>query len=376
MDMFSVASDGPSQRRVTVRTIAKAAGVHYTTVSRVLAHPPSQNDSPAATRVREVASAHGYSRNVWAASLRSGRTQMVGVVVPHLTDVLMAEIYEAIQARAAELGYLAVGSVSQDKQDEQSHQIRDLVARRVDGLLIGDAHLDGGQMLDVLGQDFPSVLFVRRFSDWPHIGWDDEHGGYLVGQHFVAEGHERFGVIAGPSHASPSVDRVRGFHRAIEEAGFNPLSVLQVGSSFDATGGAAGAEQLLEAKDLPTAIFAMNDYSAIGAMGSIRSRGLIVGRDIAVAGYNDISIAANLTIPLTSVSVPTDVLGAASFDMLLARLEGRPVRSRLFTPSLQARASSSSNAASDVVPVGTSGTSGPGPSSKSNMASDATTPRT
>lgn len=374
--MFDRTGAESNRQRVTVRTIAEAAGVHYTTVSRVLAQPSSPKESPTARLVRSIAIEHGYSRNVWAASLRSGRTQMIGVVAPHLTDVLMAEIYEAIQRRAAELGYLAVGSASHDEEDKQGRQIRDLVARRVDGLLIGDAHLDGGQMLDVLDQDFPFVLFVRRFSDWPHIGWDDEHGGYLVGRHFVAEGHKRFGVIAGPPHASPSVDRVQGFRRAIEEAGFSPSSVLHVGSSFDVAGGRAGAEQILEAKYLPTAVFAMNDYSAIGAMGAFRSRGLEVGRDIAVSGYNNASIAAELTIPLTSVSVPTEELGAGSLDMLIARLGGASVRSRLFTPSLIARESSSSNVASKFAHVRTSEVPSPDLLSRSNRESDAASPRT
>ncbi len=329
-----------------MRTIAEAAGVHYTTVSRVLAQAPSPNESPKAKRIREIALEHGYSRDVWAASLRSGRTRMVGVIVPHLTDVLMAEVYEAIRRRAAELGYLAVSSASQDDPLEQSNQIRDLLARRVDGLLIGDAHLDGGQMLDVLDESVPFVLFVRRFSSWPHIGWDDEQGGYLIGQHFVAEGHEHFGVIAGPSHASASVDRVRGFRRAIEEAGLDPSRIFEVDSSFDAVGGREGAERLIADGRLPTAVFAVNDYSAIGAMGCFRSRGLEVGRDIAVAGYNDISISADLTIPLTSVRVPTEELGASAFDMLLQRLEKRPVRSRLLTPTLIVRESSASRPAS------------------------------
>lgn len=328
-------------RRVTVRTIAEAAGVHYTTVSRVLAQQPSPNESATATLVRKIAAEQGYSRDIWAASLRSRQTRMVGVIVPHLTDVLMSEIYEAIRRRASELGYLAVGTASQDEHTEQGNQIRGLLNRRVDGLLIGDAHLDGGKMLAELKSDFLFVLFVRRFSDWPHIGWDDESGGYQIGRHFIEQGHSRFAVITGPAHASTSVDRVTGFRKAIEEAGMDQSAVREIGSSFSADGGRAGAEQLMEEGDHPTAVFAVNDYSAIGAMGCFRARGLEIGKDIAVAGYNDISISADLVVPLTSVRVPTEELGSTAFDMLLQRLEGHSARSRLLTPTLVVRESSS-----------------------------------
>lgn len=325
--------------RATVRSIAKVAGVHYSTVSRILNNPPSAKDSELALRVWRIAEEANYSPDFGAASLRTGRTKMVGVIVPRLTDVVMAGIFESIQSRASQCGYLALASFSNDNEIEQVARTYALLDRRVDGLLIGDSHLSSDLLAELEARDVNFVLFARRSASYPHVGWDDELGGYIVGKHFVELGHTNIGVVAGPAFASTSIDRVNGFVRALKESGIDLPSSHIVESSFYAEGGRIGAEKLLQSIR-PSAIFAVNDYSAIGVMGALRDAGLLVGRDVAVAGYNDIDVSRDLTIPLTSVKVPKEELGEIAMDMLLQKIQRIPTISRRLAPSLVVRASS------------------------------------
>jgi LacI family transcriptional regulator len=163
----------------------------------------------------------------------------------------------------------------------------------------------------------------------------------LVANHFLGLGHSRIAVIAGPPHASTSVDRVRGFLETLRKAGVEVPPSMVVPSAFDVHGGRSSAAQLLKGSPRPTAIFAVNDYAAIGVMGMVRATGLRVGVDVAVVGYNNISIDGDLLVPLTSISVPIDEMGRIAVEMLLSRIAGQvPDDSRRLTPALIVRESS------------------------------------
>lgn len=332
------------QRHATLRAIAQSAGVDVSTVSRVLNGSPEEAQRAAsrqtADEIRQWAARLNYRPNPHAASLRTRRSNLIGVLVPRLSDLVLATVYEGIEDAAARHGMTTFVMNSRDQAAEQRQRTELALSRRVDGLIFGDAHIDGAFLDDIAGQQVPFVLVNRRAGDHPAVTCDDYEGGRLVAEHFLELGHTRVGVIAGEPFASTGIDRTTGFLDRCREAGVDVPSSRVVHSHFDATGGRAAADRLLRSRTRPTAIFAVNDFAAIGALGALRDQGLRPGHDVAVAGYNDTPLAAELPIPLTSVRSPMHEMGARALELLLRVLAGEPAASERLTPALVVRASS------------------------------------
>lgn len=336
-------SGGEKRRPSTLRTVARVAGVDVSTASRVLNGSPAEARkaaSPAkAAEIRRVAEQLAYRPNPHAASLRTRRSRLIGVLVPRLSDIVLATVYEGIEDAAAERGLATFVMNSRDLPAEQRGRTELALSRRVDGLIFGDAHVDGGFLDEIAAGPVPFVLVNRRAGRHPSVTCDDYLGGRLVADHFLELGHERAAVIAGEPYASTGIDRTAGFADRYREAGLPLPAARIVPSHFDAAGGRRAAERLLRGPDRPTAVFAVNDFAAIGVLGTLRDHGLRPGKDVAVAGFNDIPLAAELPIPLTTVRSPVHEMGVRGLDLLVRRLEGRPVESVRLAPGLVVRAS-------------------------------------
>jgi len=331
--------------RVTLRDVAVRAGVHVSTASRVLRRREHGSGSrgqgsDTAARIRRIADELGYRPDPYAASLRTQRTNTFGVLVPALTDLVLATIYDAIEATARERGYDTFVANTRDDPDEQRRRVDLLLDRRVDGLILGDARLDSAFVDELAARDVPFVLTSRRHGDHPSVTCDDELGGRLAAQHLLGLGHRRLAVVAGEPYASTGQDRSRGFLDVCRENGVRVAESRILNSGFDVAGGRAAAERLLAGRTLPTAIFAVNDFAAIGVMGALRDYGLRVGEDVAVVGYNDVSVARELPVPLSTVRSPLRAMGEQAVTALIARLEGQQVEAVRLPPEMIRRASS------------------------------------
>ncbi|MFF3896249.1 LacI family DNA-binding transcriptional regulator [Streptomyces sp. NPDC001812] len=338
------AGAGPRTGRapVTLAQIARQAGVHVSTVSRALSQDDSVRGgvaSETATQIRALAEELGYQRDPAGAALRTGRSRMLGVLVPRLTDIVLATVYEGIDAAAATAGYHTVVANTGDDCEMQRRRVDALLARRVDGLVLGDARSDSGLVAELAKRRIPLVLVSRRLPGRVSVTTDDVRGGRLAGEHLLGLGHRRAAVVAGEPYASTGAERTRGFLDAFAEAGLPIPESHVVHSRFDVPGGRAAAERLLSLRPMPTAVFAVNDFAAIGVMAAVRDADLTVGRDVAVVGYNDVALAAALPVPLTSVRSPMYRMGELAATTLVNMLEGKPVRSRRLRPTLVARAS-------------------------------------
>lgn len=332
-----------SGRRATLKTIAELTGLHVSTVSRVLngttAGARSASEATA-ERVRQVASEVGYVPDIQAAGLRKQSSRLIGVVMARLTDQVLASIYEGVEQSATRHGFQTMVSNSWDDPATRQAHVEMLLSRRVDAMMFGDAHVDGGFVGEFAARGVPFVLINRRAADHPSVTCDDYEGGRLAAEHLFALGHRRVGVLAGLPYASNGIDRTAGFAGYFAERG-HPLPPERiVHASFDSAGGAAGTERLLADGPRPTGIFAVSDFAAIGAMGVLRRRGLLPGRDVAVVGFNDVPIAEQLIVPLTSVHNPMYEVGARGVDLLIKVMRGEPVESVLLAPELRVRASS------------------------------------
>jgi LacI family transcriptional regulator len=326
--------------RVTIQEIARRAGVHKSTVSRALraASEPNLSDAPGSEltqRIVGIARDLGYQPDYSAAGLRTRRTRSIGVLVPRLTDVVLATIYEGIESTVRRHGYQALVANTNDDPAQRQELIDVMQSRRIDGLIVADAHLDAE---GIGSASVPTVLVNRRLPGMPSFTCDDEEGGRLVGRHFAELGHTQVAIIAGPAWASTGVDRTRGCLEALKDAAVAIPRNAVVHSGFDSESGYAVTRQLLRRRKPPTAIFAVNDYAAIGALAALRDLGLRPGEDVAISGFNDIGLARQLPLPLTSVDSGATTMGVKAGLAVMDVVNDREVSSVRTSPVLHIRA--------------------------------------
>jgi LacI family transcriptional regulator len=335
-------SDKPdviSPSRVTILDVARVAGVSKSSVSRFLDERMPKSDSETARRVRQVAAELGYMRDVSASSLRRGKTGMVGVIVPRLTDTVMAMLYEALAHAAARAGLFTIVATTEEEPGADRRAAEALLRRGVDGLILATAR-DGDTITDELvDRGVPFVLALRTDGKCRSSVGDDNLGGYLATRHLIDLGHRRIGLIAGPSFASSARGRVEGYHKAMSEAGIDVQPAWIRESTFGIESGGEAAQGLMTLSDRPTAIFAVNDNTAIGALSALTRLGLSVPGDVSLVGYNDIPIVSHLPTPLTSVKVPFEQIATAAFELLSAEKVTPRDRIRIATPTLIPRRS-------------------------------------
>jgi LacI family transcriptional regulator len=329
----------PREGRVTLLDVARAAGVSKTTASRILDERLPSSDNETARRVRAVAQELGYTRDVAAASLRRGQTMTIGVIVPRLTDTVMAMLYEAIARNCETSGRFAIVATTDDRPLADRQAAESLLRRGVDGLILATAREGDDYPALLAERGIPHVLALRSAGQSLASVGDDRLGGYLAARHLLDLGHTRFGVIAGPDYASSARLRVAGFLDALAEAGLPADAATCLPSTFGIDSGAESAAALLALAERPTAIFAVNDNTAIGALSTLLGNGIRVPEEMSLIGYNDIPIVSRLPIPLTTLRVPFDFIAKEALALLLDQNAAEAQPMRVSAPTLIPRKS-------------------------------------
>lgn len=328
----------------TLRGIAQQLNIHVSTVSRVLNGAGEQAGRAASKdtieRIRALAASLDYQPNTHARTLKTRHSHEIAVLVPRLSDIVLATVYEGIDQAASARHYTSFVANTLDLPERQRERAERALARNVEGLIISDVHCTPGQgfLEELQERQVPFVLVSRRRGEHCSVTSDDEMGGRLVAEHLYAQGHTRVAVIAGEAHSSNARERTASFVGYYAERGVAIGAERIVTGRFDTEAGFTIGECLLGHAEPPTAIFAVNDFLAIGLFGAMRQRGLVAGRDLAVVGYNDTPLASHLQ--LTSISTSMHAQGVRAVDTLLKRIAGEPVQSYRFPALLRVRASS------------------------------------
>jgi len=312
-------------RPVTMRQIAELAGVSIGTVSHVInetaAVRPKLRD-----RVLEAIHTLGYQPSALARGLRRNQTNMLGMVIPDITNPFFPGVVRGVEDVAFKRSFRVILCNADNDPSKEASYVRELRSYHIAGLLIiPAASADITSHLRAYASASVPVVCIDRVPE----GWKgdavlvaNEEGSYRVTRHLIQMGHKRLAVITGPLKLNNAAERLKGFTRALQEANLTVDPEFVQEARFDAPSGYQAAVRLLGMLPRPTAILACNDLMAFGTLQAARELGLRCPEDVSIAGFDSLEFS-NLTDPsLTSVYQPGYQLGATAARLLLQRIDG------------------------------------------------------
>lgn len=329
-----------------MKDIAQELGLSSITVSKVLRNHPDISEETRQRVLKRVAELD-YRPNEMARSLATGRSFLVGLVVPGLLHSFFAEVATGLSSVIGAEGYSLIVASSEEKHELEQEEIRKLMARRLDALVIASCG-SGIEIFDKLGkQGLPYILIDRRIPglNANFVGIDDKKAGLVATKHLFEIGRRRIAHIAGRIN-STGLGRLEGYRMALSEVGLPYREELVVSGAFVDTHvveqGYAAMKSLLGLAERPDAVFCHNDPMAIGAMSAILDAGLRIPEDIAVIGCGNLQVNSSLRVALSSIDQHAALLGERAGGLILDILRVKtkpPARTIVLEPSLVVRKS-------------------------------------
>jgi len=313
---------------VTIKDVARRAGVSVATVSRVM-NKSGPVSPEAAERIREAAAALHYVPHGGARSLITSKTSTIGVLLPDLYGGFFSEMIRGIDQTAQWHGYHLLLSGSHNRRAEMEAAMR-AMRGRTDGLIAMSPHFDAATLVENLPPSLPVILLSceARDDEYQVIAIDNAGGAEAMVRHLIALGHRRIAMVKGEEGHFDTAERLEGYRRALLEAGISPNPDYEAQGDFSEASGHRAVQELLALSAPPTAIFCANDSMAIGGLRAVHDAGLHVPEEVTVTGFDDIPLAHYLSPPLTSVHAPIFEMGERAATRLIAALKGEPVSER------------------------------------------------
>lgn len=307
----------------TIRDVAEQAGVSTMTVSRVL-NNSGYVSQDARERVETAVADLGYVPNTIGLSLRFKRTKTIALVLTDITNPFFTTIARGVEDVASDRGFTVILCNTDESESEQARYLNSLHQRRVDGVLLVPAASAPAAVQWLQKRGMPAVLIDRRVPGIrvDVVRCDSEGGAHDVTQHLIGLGHRNIAVLTGPAQVSTAGDRVQGFLRAHREAGLDTNPALIMHGQYTLAGGAGMMAQALQVRPRPTAVFAANNFIAIGAYRALRDAGLSVPDDMSLVAFDDLPAALMLDPFLTVAAQPAYEMGRLATELLLERLAG------------------------------------------------------
>ena len=309
----------------TLHEVGRRAGVSAMTVSRVV-NGRGGVDLETRRRVEEAIQALDYVPNRIARGLISQKTQTIGLIVPDVVNPFFAPVVRGAESAARKAGYRVLLCNSEGDLRLEREYIEDLVAHRVEGLMLAPASdRSRSSILSLLRGGFPLVLIDRALpdADCDLIVSDNANGARRLIEHLIGIGHKEIAHVTDAEDTSTGRERLRGYRDALDAAGIPFQSELVVRTTVDRIGGYRAAQEILARDRLPTAIFAVNNMTAVGTMEALRERGLSVPKDMGLVCFDDVEHLAILSPILTVIDQPAETFGSLGAQLLLERVTGK-----------------------------------------------------
>ena len=328
---------------VTIRDVARAAGVHVSTVSRALdLRRPGGVSADVIAAIEAAARRLGYRPNRAASALRTGRTHTIGVLVPDITNPVFPPILQGIEAHAAARGtFVLVANVAASAMARPI--VERMLAQQVDGVVLAIASREDPLVGFIVESGLHAVM-VNRADDsgrLPSVVSDDRLAMKLVVDHLLHTGCKRIAHLAGPQNLPTGLGRRIGFEQAMRDRGATPAGIVACDAYSREAGHKAMARLLAGKHARPDAVACCNDLVALGAYDALNEAGLRIPHDVAVTGHNDMPLVDLIAPPLTTIRPPHRELGWRAAQLLFERLDGQQLSPAtvVLRPELVVRAS-------------------------------------
>ncbi len=319
-----VASCQRRGERSSLDQVARLAAVSPATASRAL-NRPELVAAATLRRVRAAVEALEFVPHAGARSLSSGRSHVIGALIPHIGYSVFAELMDAVHHECAAAGYNLLMGIYHFDADDELRQARQLVDFGVDALmLVGFRHHP--ELFELLAARRIHYVCTDVFdpkSPHPSVGYDNRSIGMRIGEHLLGLGHRDFAVVTGDTRRNDRMAiRLAGFRTALRRQGVALADGALFEGGYTLADGRAGFAKVLAMR--PTAVVCGNDVIAVGGLLEARDRGIDVPRQMSMIGFDNLEWASEYSPALTTVDVPCTSMGAHAAQALLARIEGRP----------------------------------------------------
>ena len=307
----------------TIKDIAKILGISVSTVSRALRDTHDVNPETR-EKVLGLASQMNYKPNLNATGLSSRRTYNIGIILPFITNYYFSTVVTGIQEVAYSLGYNITLYVTNDSPERELSIIQNLPLSSLDGLLVSiSSDSDSCEHYQkIINDGIPLVFFDRVAVNikTSKVMQDDFNGAFEAVEHLIKNGYDKIAHIAGPKGLMLTENRLKGYIAALEKYDLPIRQEWIIHSGFSQESGDADVNRLLKGKELPNAIFAVNDGKAIGAMLFLKKQNIAIGKEIGVVGFTDDPQCSIITPSLTTISEPALDIGKKSCELLIKHI--------------------------------------------------------
>lgn len=313
-------------KRPSISDIARQLGLAASTVSRALSNSVGISEATKG-RVREAARTLHYRPNHLAAALRKGRSQTLGVIVPHINGYFFPAVMNSIERVASQAGYNVMMCQSNEDLGREQQNIETLLAAQVEGILLSLSASTQQQVqhLELVRRQGTPLVFFDRVPELPRstaVVLDDFQGAYQAVSHLIEQGCTRVAHLAGPQHLNTSRNRYLGYQQALRAHGLAPDERwVYYLPTPDLTSGRTGMQQLLRLPERPDAVFAAYAFPAVGALAVLQEHGLRVPQDLALACFSNEPFTTMTQPSLTAVDQRADQMGETAVRLLLQLLK-------------------------------------------------------
>lgn len=323
-------------KNVTIRDVAKKAGVSVATVSHVInkTHYVTQGRLD---RVYAAVKALNYQPNKLARALSQKAVPLLALIVPDIGNPYWSAVARAVQDITEPHNYSVIVCSSDGQPEREARFLRSL-SGWVSGMILHPYYPAAEHYRPLSGGDVPVVVLGdftagdQHPAHWDQVTSNNLEGAREAVEHLLELGHRRIAFVQGLAGTPSSLKRLAGFRSAFEQAGLALASDLIIAGDYTQAGGRRAAETLFDRDERPTAVFCANDLSALGVLQVAQLRGLRVPQDVSVVGFDDIPLAAYVDPPLTTVRIPAFELGLAAGQALVDRVARLPVADRTLLP--------------------------------------------
>ena len=311
----------------TLSSISQRTGFSITTVSRVLSGNAEKHRISKETieKVLKDAREHNYSLSLVAQSLRTNKTNTIGLLLPSLANPYFADVASVIISEVHKRNYTAIVIDTMESAKNFNDSASLLLSRRVDGIIAVPCGTDSS-LIESINDNYLPVVLIDRYFDNTHLSFvttNNHKGGLMATRHLIGMGHRRIACIQGTTSSNPSKERVRGYRDAMIEEGYE-ADIRIVGNEFSIQNGYLETKLLLESDNPPTAIFTLSNTITLGALKAIREASLKIPEDISLLSFDNYSYMDFMEPPITRISQPTEDMGKLATKILFDRIDSVP----------------------------------------------------